>query len=72
MFVLKPAELGEEYYNKAFGEGKVADEKSYREEVRKMIEAGLEGDQNYRFTIDAEKVALMRVQPDFRRQWPRD
>ena len=56
IIVLKPAELGEEYYNKAFGEGKVADEKSYREEVRKMIEAGLEGDQNYRFTIDAEKV----------------
>lgn len=57
IIVLKPAELGEEYYKEAFGEnGGVTDETTYRAALKKMIEASLMGDQNYRFTIDARNV----------------
>lgn len=55
IIVLKPAELNEEFFKQAFGDD-VKDEKQYREAVKKMIEASLTGDQNYRFTIDAEDV----------------
>lgn len=57
IIVLRPAELGEEYYKEAFGEnGGVTDEKSYREALKKMIESQLAGEENYRFTMDAKKV----------------
>jgi len=55
IIVLKPAELGEEYYKDVFGD-EVKDEAQYREAVKKMIVAQLKGDQNYRFTIDSEKA----------------
>lgn len=59
--VLKPAELGEEYYKQVFGEDKVHNEDEYREELRKMIAAALERDSNYRFTIDAKTAVLDAV-----------
>lgn len=55
IIVLKPAELNEEFFKEAFGD-KVKDADEYRKAVKEMIEASLTGDQNYRFTIDAEKV----------------
>ncbi len=55
IIVLKLAELNEEFFKEAFGDT-VKDEAGYREAVKKMIETSLTGDQNYRFTIDAEKV----------------
>ena len=55
IIVLKPAELGEDYYKEVMGDD-VKDEKAYKEGIRKMIEASLTGDQNYRFAIDAEKA----------------
>lgn len=55
IIVLKPAELNEEYFKNVFGDD-VKDEKGYRDAVKKMIEGSLTGDQNYRFTIDAEKA----------------
>lgn len=55
IIVLKPAELNEEFFKEAFGD-KVKDEKQYREAIRGMIESSLTGDQNYRFTIDAQKA----------------
>lgn len=60
IIVLKPAELGEEYYHEVFG-SEVNDEAQYRDAVKKMIEAQLVGDQNYRFTVDAEKVIRNEV-----------
>ena len=42
IIVLKPAELGEEYYKDVFGDD-VKDEAQYREAVKKMIEASLKG-----------------------------
>lgn len=60
IIVLKPAELGEEYYKDVFGDD-VKDEAQYRDGVKKMIEASLRGDQNYRFTIDAEEAIRKEV-----------
>lgn len=60
IIVLKPAELGEEYYKDVFGD-EVKDEAQYRDAVKKMIEASLKGDQNYRFTIDAENAVKQAV-----------
>lgn len=60
IIVLKPAELNEEFFKEAFGDN-VKDETEYRDAVRKMIESSLTGDQNYRFTIDAEKVIRKEV-----------
>ncbi len=59
IIVLKPAELGEEYYKSAFGpDTEVKDEESYRKALKEMIEASLEGDSNYRFSIDAKDVIV--------------
>lgn len=55
IIVLKPAELNEDYFKEAFGED-VKDEAGYREAVKNLIEASLNNDQNYRFTMDAQKV----------------
>lgn len=60
IIVLKPAELNEEFFKEAFGDS-VKDEAEYHDAVKKMIEASLTGDQNYRFTIDAEKAISDKV-----------
>ena len=60
IIVLKPAELNEEFFKEAFGDN-VKDENEYRDAVRKMIASSLTGDQNYRFTIDAEKAIRKEV-----------
>lgn len=60
IIVLKPAQIGEEFYKEAFGDT-VKDENEYRAAVKKMIETSLAGDQNYRFTIDAENAIRNEV-----------
>lgn len=60
IIVLKEAELGEEYYKEVFGD-KVTDEAGYRAAVKEMIAGSLIGDQNYRFTLDAENVIREQV-----------
>lgn len=60
IIVLKPAELNEEYFKAVFGDD-VKDENAYFEAIKKMIEQSLVGDQNYRFTIDAEKAIRNHV-----------
>lgn len=62
IIVLKPAELGEEYYKEVFGaDGTVKDETSYRAAVKAMIENSLSGEENFRFTIDARNVIMDKV-----------
>ena len=60
IIVLKPAQLGEEFYKDVFGD-KVKDENEYNEALKNMIASSLEGDQNYRFTIDAQKAITDKV-----------
>lgn len=62
IIVLKPAELGEEYYKEVFGpDGNVTDEAGYRAAVKVMIENSLANEENYRFTIDARDVIMDKV-----------
>lgn len=60
IIVLKPAQLNEEFFKQAFGDS-VKNEDDYKAAVKNMIEASLEGDQNYRFTLDAEKAVADEV-----------
>ena len=60
IIVVKPAELNEEYFKMVFGDG-VKDEAEYRNAVKSMIEASLESDQNYRFTLDTQDVIGKQV-----------
>lgn len=60
IIVLKPAQLGEEFYKEVFGDD-VKDEAAYRAAIKNMIEQSLKGDQNYRFSIDAKDALLKQV-----------
>ena len=60
IIVLKPAELNEEFFKEAFGDT-VKNEDEYKAAVKAMIETSLKGDQNYRFTIDAENAIRAQV-----------
>ncbi len=59
--VLRPAELGQEYYDQLFGKDNVKDEDEYKKSVREMIEAQLSNDSDFRFTIDAKDAILKAV-----------
>lgn len=62
IIVVKPAELGEEYYKEAFGEnGNVTDEKSYRAALRAMVANSVAPDEFYRFTVDTHKVLSEQI-----------
>ncbi|MDE7437831.1 MAG: trigger factor [Muribaculaceae bacterium] len=56
IIVLKPAEHNQEYFDMVFGADKVHNEEEYFAELKKIIEAGLSNDSDYRFTIDARKA----------------
>ncbi len=59
--VLKPAELGQEYYDQLFGKDSVKSEEEYKEGVKNMIKAQLANDSDFRFTIDAKDAILKAV-----------
>lgn len=59
--VLKPAELGQEYYDQLFGKDNVKDEEGYKKSVKEMIEAQLSNDSDFRFTIDAKDAIIKAV-----------
>lgn len=60
IIVLKPAELNEQYFKDVFGDT-VKDEAGYRDAIKKMLEAQLTGDQNFRFTIDSQDVIQKEI-----------
>ncbi len=59
--VLRPAELGQEYYDQLFGKDAVKDEEEYKKNVKEMIEAQLSNDSDFRFTIDSKDAILNAV-----------
>ena len=59
--VLRPAELGQEYYDQLFGKDNVKDEEEYKKSVKEMIETQLSNDSDYRFTIDSKDAILKAV-----------
>lgn len=61
ILVLHLAELGDEYYEAAFGKDKVHNEEEYRNMLRDIIASQLKADSNYRFTIDARNIITDKV-----------
>lgn len=59
--VLRPAELGQEYYDQLFGKDNVKDEEEYKKSVKEMIQAQLASDSDFRFTIDSKDAILKAV-----------
>lgn len=59
--VLKPAELGQEYYDQLFGKDEVKDEEGYKKNVKELIEMQLGNDSDFRFTIDSKDAILKAV-----------
>lgn len=60
IIVLKPAEHDEEFYKNTFGD-KVHNEEEYRDALKNMIAQSLQGDSNYRFSLDAHKAIMDAV-----------
>lgn len=60
IIVVRPAELGEEFYTNVFGKDKVSDEKTYREKVKEMIADELSGNSDMLFRFTAKKELLAK------------
>lgn len=58
IIVLKPAELGEEFYKSVFGADKVHNEEEYREALKQMIASQLAPNSDMLFNMDAEKILV--------------
>lgn len=58
IIVVRPAELGEEYYTNVFGKDKVNNEEEYREALKAMIAAQLSGNSEALFRIDTQKYLV--------------
>lgn len=56
IIVLRPAELNQELFDTVFGADKVHNEEEWKKAIADMISAQLEGDSNYRFSIDAKNA----------------
>ena len=74
IIVNHPAQLGQEYYDQAFGKDAVKSEDEYKAKVKEMIANQLKGESNYRFTIDAEnvikeKVGALELPAEFLKKW---
>lgn len=58
IIVVKPAELGEEFYTNVFGKDKVKDEAEYRGAVKDLIAGELAGNSDMIFRFSARKVYM--------------
>jgi len=68
-----PAELNQELFDKVFGEGKVANEEEFKNQIKADIEAQLVNDSDYKFLIDAKaklvKKAKIDLPVEFLKRW---
>ena len=58
IIVVKPAELGEEFYTNVFGKDKVSNEEEYRAAVKELIHDELAGNSDMLFRWNARKVYM--------------
>lgn len=58
IIVVKPAELGEEYYTMAFGKDKVHNEEEYKAAIRDIVASQLKQHSEMFFRLDAQKVLM--------------
>lgn len=62
IIVVKPAELGEEFYNNVFGKDKVKDENEYRAAVKDLIAGELAGNSDIIFRMAARKNFMQKYE----------
>ena len=68
-----PAEMNQELFDKVFGEGKVANEDEFKNQIKADIEAQLVNDSDYKFLIDGKeklvKKAKIKLPEAFLKRW---
>ncbi len=74
IIVVRPAELGEEFYTNVFGKDKVHNEDEYRAAIKEMIAAQLSGNSEILFRQEAQKALLdkygkMTFADDLLKKW---
>lgn len=74
IIVVKPAELGEEFYTNVFGKDKVKDEAEYRGAVKDLIAGELAGNSDMIFRFSARKVYMekygeMQLPAELLKKW---
>lgn len=67
------AEINQELYDKAFGEGKINSEKEFREKLTEEIKQNFSKESDYRFSIDAKEKLVSKINPElpaeFLKRW---
>lgn len=70
---VEPAEIGQELFDKAFGEGEINSEKEFRERISKDAEASFEKESEYKLIMDARDKLLkkteMELPEEFLKRW---
>lgn len=61
ILVNQPAELGQEFFDMAFGKDTVKTEEEFKAKLKEDIAVSLKGDSNYRFTVDAQNAIVSHV-----------
>jgi trigger factor len=74
IIVLKPAELGEEYYKEVFAGREIKNEEEYFEALKQVIANELAPNSNYKFTLDVqrtlvEKFGNFELPTEFLKKW---
>ena len=74
IIVVKPAELGEEFYTNVFGKDKVSNEEEYRAAVKELIHDELAGNSDMLFRWNARKVYMekygdMQLPAEILKKW---
>lgn len=74
IIVLKPAELGEEFYKEVFTGQEIKTEEEYYDALKAMIARELAPNSNYKFNLDArdvlvEKFGNFNLPADFLKKW---
>lgn len=74
IIVLKPAELGEEYYKEVFSGKEIKTEEEYFDGLKALIARELAPNSNYKFNIDVQKALVdkfggFELPADFLKKW---
>ena len=69
----KPAEVGQELFDKVYGEGAVATEEEFMQKIEEEIAVGLKREGEYKLSLDAKKLAIdktaFELPEDFLKKW---
>jgi trigger factor len=74
IIVLKPAELGEEYYKEVFPGQEIKSEEEYKEALRQLVVRELAPNSDYKFNMDVQKALIdkfgnFELPAEFLKKW---